>query len=72
MHNMHSARVLIRGSLFSLGEIVGSMYVMESGRKYIMTWVSSNIVLYGVSFIVHSSLGIVRIGIALQGSLRPN
>ena len=60
MHKMRSASVSMRGSLFSLGGIVGSMYVIESGGKYIMTWVSSNMVLYGVSFIVHSSSGIVR------------
>ena len=33
---------------------------MLSNGKYIITWVSSNIVLYGASFVVHSSLGMVR------------
>ena len=61
MHNIRVASVLMRGSLFSLGGMVDSVYVMESGGKYIMTSVSSNVVLYGVSFVVHSSCGIVRI-----------
>ena len=33
-----------------------------------LTCVSSNLVLYGVSFIVHSSLGMVRIIIVLEFS----
>jgi hypothetical protein len=61
MHNIRSASVSMCGSLFSSEDMVGSVYVMESGGKYIMTCVSSNIVLYGVSFVVHSSSGIVRI-----------
>jgi hypothetical protein len=61
MHSIRSASVSMRGSLFSSGGMVGSMYVMESGGKYIMTCVSLNVVLYGVLFVVHSSSGIVRI-----------
>jgi multisubunit Na+/H+ antiporter MnhG subunit len=34
---------------------------MVPGRKWMLTYVSSNLVLYGVSFVVHSSLGMVRI-----------
>jgi hypothetical protein len=36
-------------------------YIMESGGKWMLTCVSSNLVLYGMSFIVHSSSGMVRI-----------
>jgi hypothetical protein len=54
------ASVSIRGSLFSSGGMVGFVYVMVSGAKCILTCVSSNLVLYGVSFVVHSSSGIVR------------
>jgi hypothetical protein len=61
MHSIRSASVLMHGSLFNSGGMVGSVYVMESGGKYIMTCVSSNVVLYGVSFVVHSSSGILRI-----------
>jgi hypothetical protein len=50
----------MRGSLFSSGGMVGSVYVMVSGGKCMMTCVSSNIVLYGVSFVVHSASGMVR------------
>ena len=57
---MRSACGSRRGSLLSSGGMVGSLYVMESRGKYIITWVSSNIVLYGVSFVVHSSSGTVR------------
>jgi hypothetical protein len=53
--------VSLRGSLLSLGGMVGSLYVMVPGRKWMLTCVSSNLVLYGVSFIVHSSSGMVRI-----------
>jgi hypothetical protein len=52
---------LMRGSLFSSRGMVGSVYVMVSGMKYMLTCVSSNLVLYGVSFVVHSSSRIVRI-----------
>ena len=34
---------------------------MVPGGKYMVTCMSSNIVLYGASFIVHSSSGMVRI-----------
>jgi hypothetical protein len=61
MHNIHIASVSMRGSLFSSGGMVGSVYIMELGGKYTMTCVSSNTVLYGVSFVVHSSSGMVRI-----------
>ena len=45
MHRMCSVSVSMHGSLFSSGDMVGSVYVMELERKYIMTWVLSNIVL---------------------------
>jgi hypothetical protein len=61
MHSIRIASVSMRGSLFSLGGMVGSLYIMESGGKCTMTCVSSNIVLYGVSFVVHSSSSMVRI-----------
>src|SRR5450759_4564503 len=60
IHRMRSACGSRRGSLFNSGGMVGSVYVMESGGKYIITWVSLNMVLYGVSFVVHSSSGTVR------------
>jgi hypothetical protein len=50
--------VSLRGSLLSSG---GSLYIMESGGKWMLTCVSSNLVLYGVSFVVHSLSGMVRI-----------
>jgi hypothetical protein len=53
--------VSLRGSLLSLGGMVGSLYVMVHGGKWMLTCVSSNLVLYGVSFVVHSSSGMVRI-----------
>jgi hypothetical protein len=53
--------VSLQGSLLSSGGMVGSLYVMVPGRKWMLTYVSSNLVLYGVSFVVHSSLGMVRI-----------
>jgi hypothetical protein len=61
IHNIHTASVSIRGSLFSSGGMVGFEYVMVLGGKCMMTCVSSSIVLYGVSFVVHSSFGMVRI-----------
>jgi hypothetical protein len=61
MHNIRTASVSMRGSLFSSGGMVGSVYLMVSGRKCMMTCVSSNIVFCGVSFVVHSSSGMVRI-----------
>jgi hypothetical protein len=60
MHNIRTASVSARGSLFSSGDMVGSVYIMVSGGKCMMTCVSSNIVLYGVSFVVHSSSSMVR------------
>ena len=53
--------ISLRGSLLSLGGMVGFMYVMVRGRKCMLTCISSNLVLYGVSFIVHSLLRMVRI-----------
>ena len=53
------ANVSMHGSLFSLVGMVGSMYIMVSSGKCRMTCVSSNIVLYGASFVVHSLSGMV-------------
>jgi hypothetical protein len=61
IHSIMMASVSMRGSLFSFGGMVGSVYVMVFGVKCILTCVSSNLVLYGVSFVVHSLSGIVRI-----------
>jgi hypothetical protein len=61
MHNIRTASVSMRGSLFSSGGMVGSVYIMVSGGKCMVTCVLSNIVLYGASFVVHSSSGMVRI-----------
>jgi hypothetical protein len=55
----------LRDSLLSSGGIVGSLYIMVSGGKCMLTCLSSNLVLYGVSFVVHSSLEMVRIVIVL-------
>jgi uncharacterized membrane protein YwzB len=52
--------VSLRGSLLSSRGIVGSLYIMVFGGKCMLTCVSSNLVLYGVSFIVHSSSGWLR------------
>jgi hypothetical protein len=60
MHNILIASVSMHGSLFSLGGIVGFVYIMVLGGKCMMTCISSNIVLYGASFVVHSSYGMVR------------
>jgi hypothetical protein len=46
--------VSLQGSLLSSGGMVGFLYVMVSGVKWMLTCVSSNLVLYGVSFVVHS------------------
>jgi hypothetical protein len=51
----------MRGSLFSSGGTVGSVYIMASCGKCMMTCVSLNIVMYGASFVVHSSSSMVRI-----------
>jgi hypothetical protein len=61
MHNILIASVSIRRSLFRSLDMVGSVYIMVSGGKCMMTCASSNIVLYGASFVVHSSSGMVRI-----------
>jgi hypothetical protein len=60
-HIICRASVSMRGSLFSLGGIGGFVYIMLSGVKCVMTCVSSNMVLYGVSFVVHSLSSMVRI-----------
>jgi hypothetical protein len=65
MYNIRTASVSMRGSLFSFGGMVGSMCIMVSGGKCMMTCVSSNIVLYGASFVVHSSSGMVKINTEL-------
>jgi hypothetical protein len=44
------------------------VYFMLSGMKCMMTCVSSNEVLYGVSFVVHSSSGMVRMVIVFWSS----
>jgi hypothetical protein len=51
----------MRGSLFNSGGMVGSVYIMASTGKCMMTCVSSKIVMYGASFVVHSSTGMVRV-----------
>jgi hypothetical protein len=51
--------VSLRGSLLSSGGMVGSLYVIVHGGKWMLTCVSSKLVLYGVSFVVHSSSGMV-------------
>jgi hypothetical protein len=61
MHNIRIASDSVRGSLFSSGGTVGSRYVMMFGGKWMMTCVSSNVVLYGVLFMVQSSSSMVRI-----------
>jgi hypothetical protein len=60
MHRIRRASVSMRGPLFSFGGIVGSVYFLLSGMKCMMTCVSSNVVLYGVSSVVHSSSSMVR------------
>jgi hypothetical protein len=59
MQSILIGSVSLRGSLLSSGDMVGSLYVMVSGGKWMLTCVSSNLVLYGVSFVVHSSSGMV-------------
>jgi hypothetical protein len=61
MHSIRTTSVSMCGSLFNSGGMVGSEYIMVSSGKWMMTCVSSNIVLYGVSFVVHSTSGMVRI-----------
>jgi hypothetical protein len=59
----------MRGSLFNSGGMVGYEYMMVSGGKCVMTCVSSNMVLYGVSFVVQSSSGMMRMVIVSWFSL---
>ena len=61
IHNIRTAGVSMRGSLFSSGGMVGSVYIMVLGGKCMMTCVSLDVVLYGASFVVHSSFGMTRI-----------
>jgi hypothetical protein len=61
MHRILRASVSMRGSLFSSRSMVGSVYFMLSGVKCMTTCISLNMVLYGVSFVVHSLSGMVRI-----------
>jgi hypothetical protein len=61
MHSIRTASVLMRGSLFSSGGMVGSEYIMVSSGKCMKTCVSSNEVLYGVLFVVQFSSSLVRI-----------
>jgi hypothetical protein len=53
--------VSLRGSLLSSGDMIGSLYMMVPSGKWMLTCVSSSLVLYGVSFVVHSLSGMVRI-----------
>jgi hypothetical protein len=52
--------VSLRGSLLSSGGMVGSLYVIVSSGKWMLTCVLSNLVLYGVLFVVHSSSGMAK------------
>jgi hypothetical protein len=61
IHNILIANGSLRGSLLSSGGMVGSLYVMVFAEKYMLTCVSSNLVLYGVLFVVHSSSSMVSI-----------
>jgi hypothetical protein len=45
--------VSLRGSLLSSGDMIGSLYMMVPSGKWMLTCVSSSLVLYGVSFVVH-------------------
>jgi hypothetical protein len=60
MQSILIGSVSLRGSLLSSGGMVGSLYVMASSGKWMLTCVSSNLVLCGVSFVVHSSSGMAR------------
>jgi hypothetical protein len=59
MHTILIASGSLRGSLSSSGGMVGSLYIMAFVGKCMLTCVSSNLVLYGVSFVVHSSSSMV-------------
>jgi hypothetical protein len=48
-----------RSVLLNSGGMVGSLYIMVFAGKYMFKCVSSNLVLYGASFVVHSSSGMV-------------
>jgi hypothetical protein len=48
IHNILKAEGLMWGSFFNSGEIVGSIYIIVSGGKCIITCMSSNCVKYGV------------------------
>ena len=61
MHSICTTSVSMYGSLFSSRGMVGFEYIMVSGGKCMMTCVSSNKVLYGMSFVVQPSSGMVRI-----------
>jgi hypothetical protein len=61
MQSIWMGSVSMRGSVLSSRDMVGLLYVMVSSGKWMLTCVSSNSVLYGMSFVVHSSSGIVRI-----------
>jgi hypothetical protein len=61
MHSILMASGSMRGSLFNSRDMVGSLYIIVSGVTCMMTCVSSNLVLDSVSFVVHSSSGMVRI-----------
>jgi hypothetical protein len=60
IHKIRTVDVSMRGSLLSSGGMVDSEYIMVSSGKCMTTCVSLNIVLYGVSFVVHSSSGMAR------------
>jgi hypothetical protein len=59
MQSILIANASFWGSLLSSGGMVGSLYIMVPGGKWMLTCVSSNLVLYGMSFVVHSSSGMV-------------
>jgi hypothetical protein len=44
MHIIRTASVSMHGSLFSSGGMIGSVYIMVSGGKCMMTCVSSGMV----------------------------
>jgi hypothetical protein len=60
IHNILTASVSMHVSLFISGSMVGFVYIIVSGGKCMVTCMS-NIVLYGASFVVQSSSGMVRI-----------
>ena len=50
----------LQGECFNAGFLFSYVYFMLFGVKDMMTCVSSKEVLYGVSIVVHSSFGMVR------------